>query len=78
MHALQRVEAVESGVEVDDVVDRLVAMRRRSVADGVAPLKAEAERLAQEIEGMRETARLCHRLRAGAAGQGCRHRAAAG
>lgn len=53
MRAIQR----EAGENEVNVVDRLVATRRQAVADSVAPLKVEAERLAAEIERLRETAR---------------------
>ena len=62
MEALQR-----SGMGSDEmeparapcgpVVDRLVAAHRRTVGDAVAPLRAEADQVAAEIEGMRQAAR---------------------
>ena len=39
------------------MIDRLVTTRRRVVAEKVGPLKAEAERAAQEIEALQDTAR---------------------
>lgn len=37
--------------------ERLIAVRRKSIADFVAPLRAEADLVAEEIERLRETAR---------------------
>lgn len=37
--------------------ERLVAVRRRSIADFVAPLRAEADVVAEEIDALREAAR---------------------
>jgi hypothetical protein len=37
--------------------ERLVAVRRRSIADFVAPLRAEADLVREEIETLREAAR---------------------
>ena len=57
------------GVEVEDgtgenregdvlaAAERLVNAHRRFVVDAVAPLRIEAERIGQEIEALRETAR---------------------
>ncbi len=45
------------GGEVCGMVQRLVIEHRRTMADAVAPLAAEAERVAQEIAALREAAR---------------------
>jgi hypothetical protein len=60
MHAIQREEEAELEALVlseAEVASRLVAARRRSVADRVAPLRAEAADVAAEIEALRDAAR---------------------
>ncbi len=61
MEAIQRNddEAIDPGAEVDTVrtAGLLVAARRRAVTDAAAPLRLEAERVAAEIEHLREAAR---------------------
>jgi hypothetical protein len=59
MEAIQRNgrESSDGRSQTAEVMGRLVATRRRVVAEKVEPLKAEAERAAQEIETLRDTAR---------------------
>ncbi len=60
MHAIQREEVEELATPTAsdaELASRLVAARRRAVADCVAPLRDEADRVAAEIAALRETAR---------------------
>jgi hypothetical protein len=58
MEALQReVETAAAEAPAPLVMERLVAMRRRTVADAVEPLRVEAERVAGEIDVLRDAAR---------------------
>ena len=60
---MEAIEHDEVGtVEKEDRVrgrtaDRLVAAHRRAIEDSVAPLRAEADRVARDIEALREAAR---------------------
>jgi len=49
--------SVELDCGTPPLVERLVAMRRRTIAEAVGPLEIEAERVAREIDVLRETAR---------------------
>lgn len=62
MHAIahesrERIETGD-GMDTSEVAARLIATRRRVVADSAASLHAEAGRVAEEIEVLRATARL--------------------
>jgi len=58
MEAMRR-EVIEKphGAVPGEVIDRLVAMRHRVIAEAVGPLRAEADRVAAEIDFLREAAR---------------------
>jgi hypothetical protein len=49
--------SVETDGAAPQVVERLVALRRRTVAEAVGPLEVEAEGVEREIEVLRDAAR---------------------
>ena len=49
-------ESVDVASPAHEVIDRLVARRRRTVAESVEPLRAEAERVGAEVDALRAAA----------------------